>query len=288
MHLRTLVILSVLLGTALLATLPLAAQTFTFSNDPLLLEYDPVTGAGSATLTIWNEEVLLPGAPPATVQGWSAALTLDPTRLDTISVTPGEYIESLNGGSGADFFTVGVFADGFTIGCVYSLTGGTTCSYEVRREIARVEIMARPAFFQGNLIGDVALPIGDSPPTATPPVINGVVVGGQTILTGWSLEPITIQPLGLAPHFIRGDANIDGQINVADVVTILNSLFQPNAELPCAVAGDVNDDDQLNIADAIALIEYAFAAGGPPPPAPFPNCGAPPSGGSLDCANSGC
>ncbi len=86
------------------------------------------------------------------------------------------------------------------------------------------------------------------------------------------------------PQFIRGDANGDSLFNIADTVKILEVLFQ-SQPVECANAMDINDDDVANIADAIYGLGVLFS-GFPPPVAPFPNCGADPTSGSLSCQES--
>ena len=85
-------------------------------------------------------------------------------------------------------------------------------------------------------------------------------------------------------RFVRGDANADSLINVADPIALLGFLFAGDV-LNCANAGDVNDDEVLNIADPIALLSTLFSAGAPPP-APSV-CGVDPTSGEL-CCNTGC
>ena len=40
----------------------------------------------------------------------------------------------------------------------------------------------------------------------------------------------------------------------------------------CIAALNANGDDAVNIADPVSLLNYLFV-GGPPPVAPFPDCG---------------
>ena len=82
----------------------------------------------------------------------------------------------------------------------------------------------------------------------------------------------------------RGDANLDGTVNLADSITTLQYLFL-GEPLGCLLAADANDSETLNIADAIYLIEYLFVSG-PLIPPPFPNCGADPTPGPLTCFDS--
>ena len=71
--------------------------------------------------------------------------------------------------------------------------------------------------------------------------------------------------------FIRGDANQDGAVDVADPIALLNLLFR-DAWLFYQPAGDSNADGATDIADAVYLLQYLFA-GGNAPPSPFPDCG---------------
>lgn len=83
--------------------------------------------------------------------------------------------------------------------------------------------------------------------------------------------------------FMRGDANHDGTLNIADAIWILNYLFQDAAVPPCFDASDANDDGGVDIGDAIYVISWQFSRG-PQPPAPFLACGPDPTMDSLDCA----
>ncbi len=83
-------------------------------------------------------------------------------------------------------------------------------------------------------------------------------------------------------QFVRGDANGDGSINIADGVTILGVLFSGDPTV-CLDALDTNDDGLSNIADAIYLLNFLFVPGSPEPPVPFTACGIDPTGDMLDC-----
>jgi hypothetical protein len=84
--------------------------------------------------------------------------------------------------------------------------------------------------------------------------------------------------------FIRGDANGDGIVNLADPVFSLSYIFKGGREPPCMEAANANDDAELNLADVIYNIDYIFREMSAPP-APFPACGVDPNPGtSLGCA----
>ena len=97
---------------------------------------------------------------------------------------------------------------------------------------------------------------------------------------------IAVEPAGT--RFVRGDANADGKIDIADAICVLGYLF----DLPsnpckakvrdCLDAADANDDGGIDIADAIKVLGHLFAQGGPLPD-PFGECGPDPTEDELGC-----
>ncbi|NRA75656.1 MAG: hypothetical protein HRU16_06905 [Planctomycetes bacterium] len=88
---------------------------------------------------------------------------------------------------------------------------------------------------------------------------------------------------GPGPSFLRGDANEDLNVNVADAVFILTYLFLQGSSGLCLDAMDVNDSGSVNIADGIRLLEFLFVSGDPPE-APWPSPGEDPTPDSLPCS----
>ncbi len=91
--------------------------------------------------------------------------------------------------------------------------------------------------------------------------------------------------LGSEPVFVRGDANYDGLIDIADSVAIISSLFLSGVhqfELPCEDAADVNDDARVDLADSIYELNYLFKSGAAPL-YPFPDADTDPTEDELDC-----
>ncbi len=78
-------------------------------------------------------------------------------------------------------------------------------------------------------------------------------------------------PIGVGP-FIRGDSNVDGDLNISDPIFTLDFLFTGGPDPRCRVATDANADGDVNISDPIFALDFLFT-GGPPPPAQFPDCG---------------
>ena len=84
-------------------------------------------------------------------------------------------------------------------------------------------------------------------------------------------------------NFLRGDGNGDGIVNIADGIFLLQSLFANGGNSNCMDAADANDDGSVDVSDVISILGYQFN-GTNPPPAPYPNCGVDPAGGtSMGC-----
>lgn len=86
--------------------------------------------------------------------------------------------------------------------------------------------------------------------------------------------------------FVRGDANGNGTVDVADVVGVVKEVFGL-AQSSCSAALDFNLDRALDAADAICLLNYLFLLGEAPAP-PFPECFAETCPGHLTCETSNC
>lgn len=100
----------------------------------------------------------------------------------------------------------------------------------------------------------------------TPPLSNMFVVGAQSVAP---LQSSGFIEIVLDIPFVRGDANEDGGLDVADGVFILGILTMVYDVPECADVVDVNDDGTIEISDAIYLLNYMFQSG-TEPPAPFP------------------
>jgi hypothetical protein len=87
---------------------------------------------------------------------------------------------------------------------------------------------------------------------------------------------------GLAPSFIRGEADGVPGVSLSDAIAILLYLFRAG-ELSCLDAADVDDDGRITLTDPVRLLLHLFA-GGPPPAPPYPKAGLDPTEDGLDCA----
>ena len=182
---------------------------------------------------------------------------------------------------------------------------GTTLGLPVDPEVGSVHVLWRNA------------PDGLPDPNAateSDPWITGVlaipVIGAPLIAQSWEFGGFGLDPgdpaasaglrgqlaglylsalggvVGNSPLLIRGDANDDGIVNIADAIHLLLHLF-PGASggtpIVCRDAADANDDGGLNISDAVVLLNSLFGAGPLPPPNSDSGCGVDPTP-ALGCA----
>jgi len=88
--------------------------------------------------------------------------------------------------------------------------------------------------------------------------------GYETVDTIIMMNQNRTLDLELAPSYIAGDANYDGDVNIADVVYLINYIFHDGWGPIPYLAGDANSDDNVNIGDAVYLASYIFGDGPSP------------------------
>jgi hypothetical protein len=92
--------------------------------------------------------------------------------------------------------------------------------------------------------------------------------------------PFTV--IGDGVRFLRGDFNMDGQVDISDAVALLQHLYLGNPGT-CLDAGDVNNNEVLDITDAVRILAFLFQQG-QAPEEPFPKAGVDSDGGEgLGC-----
>src|SRR5262245_44953339 len=89
-------------------------------------------------------------------------------------------------------------------------------------------------------------------------------------------------PILHGADFLRGDANGDGALDIADPIALLGHLFSGGAAPSCPDAADADDSGGLDISDPIGVLDFLYR-GGPAPRPPFPAPGADPSADGLGC-----
>ncbi len=82
--------------------------------------------------------------------------------------------------------------------------------------------------------------------------------------------------------FVRGDSNVDGEVNLTDPVFTLNAFFVGGSPLTCHDAADADDNGSVQLTDAVFTLNFLFLSG-ERPPFPFPHCGADQTKDTIDC-----
>ena len=259
-------------GATVSVTVPPPAS-FDYLAPNMSANFDATSGTGSFTAEFSiQEQAQSPGFPNIT-QGFSMAVEHDPSIL-SIAGGPNTLL-----GFTPEFLGPGVFANGWTIGVVYSFTGLNTATFDVATPVVAVD------YDISGLAGSAqtTTPLTFSNALNTPPVDNVVVVAGLSLDATFVDGGVTLVPVTDTP-FLRGDCNTDLRLDIADGVWILNFMFQSGPAGSCAEACDADNSGALEMTDAIYVIQYRLLSG-PAPSAPFPECGIE---AGADCDASAC
>jgi hypothetical protein len=183
------------------------------------------------------------------------------------------------------------FNGGAVSAIVLSFTENKVLPSTSTQSVLRLTVAANSPQGDDNQTGALAFKSGLR--GAGQPVQNALTVGGNTASAcnqDTARVIVSFGPL-LAQTFVRGNANDDLKVNIADAIWMINELFFSGPASPCRDAADANDDGATDSADAAYLIAFQFQVpeGSPPPPAPYPDCGVDPSGDDdgVPCESSG-
>ena len=136
---------------------------------------------------------------------------------------------------GEDFFTDGSFPD--------PAMGFEVATDDVVGNVVRISRLGAPEDFPGQFflsLAEVEVYEGTAIPTAGP--------------------------------FLRGDSNLDGQVDISDPTFTLNWLFLGGPMPGCMANADTSQDGAIDISDPTFVLNHLFL-GGPAIPAPYPECG---------------
>jgi len=145
--------------------------------------------------------------------------------------------------------------------------------------------------------GEICLPVARAitfEVSVDPRIVDGgpIEVGEWELEVVWtdgpSPEPLsfTVDDTDCAVGYRLGDANDDGNLDLADAVRTLGFLFT-GADIDCVAACDVDGSEDVNLSDPIYLLNHLFL-GGPTPEPAFDECVAWRPGGPLPCSRSQC
>ncbi|MGB1070515.1 MAG: hypothetical protein ACPG1Z_02525 [Planctomycetota bacterium] len=266
-------------NTGTLTVVGVPDPEYTYSAPSASANYNPADGNASVTLAISVSEVDntgLGGTFPNTTQGFSMGLS------NSAEVQPVEVVLTLP--FTEDFGETSTFADGWTAGVVYSFTGAQTLAFDTPLDVVSVTYETGGSM-AGNETGATASLIWSND-LGSPPVANVMVVDGGSLDANLEDGSIALNPV-VTLDFIRGDANSDARVNIADGVWIINELFLGGPANPCPISSDSNGDGSTDAGDAIYIFNYRFLDG-PMPVAPYPSCGQVDGQTPEDCADSAC
>ena len=239
---------------------------------------------------------------PVDLQGWSYSVSIDHEVLECVAVAPGPDVAALNDGSGPDFLNYNL-ADqdvdggvtGISIGAVVQLgpPGTEVLSLGASSTTHLDTITVRSLVsLTGDESRESAVSFVDFTLGEDRPMEIVFVVDGDGISPDFAAEKsVTLLgvPDEVVPSFIRGDANNDSQVNIADGIWIVQMMFYGGRETACRPAADANNDDSVSISDALYIINYQLQPGSTnfplynPPPGPYPECGTVETVTAEDC-----
>lgn len=243
---------------------------------------DTTTGlSGSFTATCAIQDTL--GGLDDT-QGFSMGLSNDAAVITPIDLVPAGPVAAIGGGAGPGFFGDAQFADGWTVGVVYSFIGGVFIQFPASTDVVEASYDIVGTRADGETT-DLVWTNG----LGMPMVANVVVVAGGSVQVAFDDGVVTFLGGPAALTFLRGDCNNDSIVNIADGIWLLNELFLGGPASACVAACDANGDTMVDSSDATYIFMYRFM-GGATPVAPFPACGDSilDADLALGCAGSSC
>ena len=124
---------------------------------------------------------------------------------------------------------------------------------------------------------------------------GGALARAMILPSGWDTDIFHILvsagsgPDSVRNEYLRGDANGDQLVNIADAIRILQFGFGIVQTPLCRDAADVAADGFFEpISDAVTLLAALFSPGAPPILAPFPDCAEEPEANGLTCYGNDC
>ena len=259
------------------------------------------------------------GAPECAAQSTSYLLQMDSEVLapgDPFLLTiEGDWVEPVKGFQLSIGFTPGAALEDLAISVDNTLVGDLAPEFiQLNVDPAAGSIVGGVLFewippFSGIVLPSVGFPIAIAEITGTvaasapqevvpfefvdglgqPPVNNTFVVEFDSVppesVTNGLLD-VRHPPDPTEFWFIRGDVNMDGNVDLADPIFHLNHTFVNGPAPSCLDASDANDDGFSDLGDPIFLLDFIFSSG-PAPWPPFPTAGPDyTTNDNLDCGET--
>ncbi len=242
-------------------------------TDRYVLQVDP-SERPSVEVTTWI--VPFPEPQPHGPQGWSLSIAHEKKVLEfdpdggypTVEGTDADALYSgglLGAGGGEEDEEDHGFVSAVVLSLMEPLTLDPTRPQSVAR--ARYRIRDEPSATSGPVL----VRFRDDLRGSGQPIANLMTIFGRQV------RPLHLIPLELRPKdrfspFVRGDANGDAKVNIADAIWCVNELVRRGPRSRCPRAADTNADGLQDLSDAAYLIQWLFLRG-PTPPPPHPACG---------------
>lgn len=225
----------------------------------------------------FDANVVFDNVGPNDVDGCSYGLCHDGTKLTMDSFVDSALIQTVNGGNPPGFGSTTIVdpAQGGTQGIVVDLFGINKIPPGVGYELIDITYtVVAPS--------DDTTTLSFCDTLGAPPVAVVIVIAGGSIVPTLMQTQLSLITFS-APEFVRGECNGDQVYDIADAIWLLNMLFQGGPMATCLEACDANNDGTVDSADATFTLTYQLLLG-PPPPAPFPDCGTDPeTPDTADC-----
>ena len=206
------------------------------------------------------------------ISGVSFGLCIDPTQLSSL------VLSEVAGQEYDTFFVVESPTEGIGVGIVFDFFLVDVLPAGIEHPVATLSYAVDPGATQDISVAvcDLVVPM---------PPLESIMSDAMASELSVTPVPGVISIGGGGTNFLRGDFDGDGMIQIIDAIRILGWAFLGEADPGCLASIDVNGDNSIaGLLVPILLLQFLFLSG-PPPAAPYPNCGGDP--GSLDCQMSG-
>lgn len=220
------------------------------------------------------------------LQGFTIGMTFDPERIRFLSAhLDGTITEAV----GAEFVDPvidnenGTLIIGVLLDVMPPFEGQHIPANGLAFTIAKADFVVNPPEDPVNPPDpEIALTLTDG--LGSPPKKNIFVINNESVFPTLDDGSIVVEKDLI---FVRGDAAMDGRINIADAVRVLNFAVLQIQGVPCQKAADANDDSRIDLADVLFLLFFLFERADLEMPAPFPDPGLDPTPDTLTCDSTG-
>lgn len=246
---------------------PVPDPEFVYSVPDVAVNYDGNAEEASFSAGIEISEVDLSASGtvfPNDTQGFSMGLGHDNSLLECTNTEVTLPFD-------ADFAEGQIYSGGWTLGVVYSFSGGETLAFDGAIEVVVADYSSVAGALSGAT-GPTTTDLTWDNTLGSPPVEGVVVVNGGSLTPTFDDGTITLQAVFDTP-FMRGNCNGNSGVDISDGIWMLQELYLGGPSGTCAAACDANGDGTYSLTDAMHVI-YWRLLDGPAPTAPFPECDA--------------